>query len=203
MQRIRKSLFKISLVGLSLISPISRGHAQEHAGQDMLKRNELPIEVSEQVWRLIEEVQRIQPLKLELDPTRKNGRISENVDSQFGFNNKFEIGIFIYTTELSEDLLAHEVLHAWRMVVKGFPRFVGRGLGRINSLESVIQHQHIFEMLAGMNLDPLERARRDWEHGLLVTYENRGRIITRLSPRDLAVTGVTPAPLGQSREQGR
>ena len=63
-------------------------------------------------------------MTIEFDPTRRNGRVSENVLTHFSFNpSKFEIGIIIYEKNITEDILAHEALHAQKLV-HGHPFFI-------------------------------------------------------------------------------
>jgi len=77
------------------------------------------------------------------------------------------------------------------LVVQGYPRFSIRNLKVIGNLESTIQHQHIFQALEEMGFDPKARARKDWEHGVLVMHELGKRLTDGKSTRELMVWGAT------------
>ena len=199
----RKALLILILVGFSLTSL-----ADCFGQKQMLKRADLPITVSDQVWNLIEQVQAIEPLQLQIDHTRRDGQVSANVDAQFGFNPRtLEIGIWLYGQELSEHLLAHEVLHAWRLVVQGYPKFYLKNLKFIGNLDNTIEHQHIFQALEAMGFEAIAEAREDWEHGVLVMNELGDRMTAGKSTRELiilgAITALDPLMVGLSPDKVR
>jgi len=154
----------------------------------MLERGDLPIPVSDPVWDLIMEVQAIAPLQL---ITRRRDKAPSNRDAESSFDPKiFEIGIGLYDN-ITEALIAHEVLHAW-LRVKGYPRFSvinKRGLG---NFENLIQHYYIFEKLKEMGFDPIPQAQEDWEEGVVIMrgLENSYR---KLKTRDLILRGTLAA----------
>ncbi|MDA2930753.1 hypothetical protein MYX84_12555 [Acidobacteria bacterium AH-259-O06] len=162
-----------------------------------MKRDALPIKVSDQVWNLIEEIQVIEPLQLKIDLTRRNGKVSPNVAAQFRFHSStFEIRILLYEQNLSEEILAHEVLHAWKLVVGGHPRFYRNRFFEtktIDNLEGPIQHQHIFQVLEKMGFDPIPGAKEDWERGIKILLKESEKIPLDRSQRELTVMGATYA----------
>jgi len=186
----RKALLILFLVGFSL-STLAFG---ESAQKQMLKRADLPIAVRDEVWNLIEQVQAIEPLQLKIDPTRRDGTVTPNVDAQFWFNPRtLEIGILLYEPEPSEHLLAHEVLHAWRTVVQGFPRVYPKDLQFLAMLDNSIQHQHIFQVLEEMGFEAIAEAREEWERGVLVMNELGDRMTAGKSTRELIILGAITA----------
>ena len=93
----------------------------------------------------------------------------------------------------SERTLAHEVLHAWRTVVQGYPRFYPKNLKFIDNLDNSIQHQHIFQALEAMGFEATAEAREDWEHGVLVMNELGDKMTAGKSTRELIILGAITA----------
>lgn len=154
----------------------------------MLKRGDLPIPVSDPVWDLIKEVQVIAPLQL---ITRRRDKAPSNRDAESSFHPKtFEIGIWLYDN-ITEELIAHEVLHAW-LRVKGYPRFSVINKGGLGDFENLIQHYYMFEKLKEMGFDPIPQAQEGWEEGVVIMrgLENRYR---KLKTRDLTLRGTVAA----------
>ena len=160
----------------------------------MLKRSDLPITVRDEVWNLIEEVQKIEPLQYATDLTRRNGRVSPNVEAQFWTHlGNLKIGILAYVNNPSEELIAHEVVHAWR-AVKGYPKIWPReGREIVAGLDNFLQHPHINQVLEKIGFEPLLEAKKKWGEGIKLQHEDRDKIIAGMSERNLMLLGVTTA----------
>lgn len=135
-----------------------------------LNRQDLPIEVSNEIWGIFEKVQEINPISIEIDPSRQNNTVSKNVLAQFGgIPSQFEIYITIYVKDqISQDLLAHEILHAY-LIVNGFPFFYRNNfpeIKTINNLENLLQHVYVFQNLEEMGFEPQKSAQESWEEGV-------------------------------------
>ena len=88
-----------------------------------LKRDNLPIKVSDNTWKIFENIQKIHPISIKIDYTYRNGMVSNNLRAQFRYIlSEFEIDITIYDKNITEELSAHDALHA-EMMVKGCPFF--------------------------------------------------------------------------------
>ena len=111
-------------------------------------------EISEETWQIIEDVQEINPITITYDPTRFGGKFSDNITASFGTKVNFETHIFIYTTKIKEESLAHEALHAKRQV-NAYPSFYQSGnFPVISQLENSIEHLYIFQELESMGFKP-------------------------------------------------
>jgi len=85
-----------------------------------MERSELPLEVREDVWKIVEEFQKIIDVPIEYDPTWNNGKVTKNVSAQFVLNDIGKPSIVYYTKKISEQTIAHEILHAKRIINKFF-----------------------------------------------------------------------------------
>jgi hypothetical protein len=134
-----------------------------------LTRTDLPIPVSDSTWLLFEQILEIENIAIDFDPTWQNGNVSRNVSSQFWFTPaKYKMGIVIYDRNISEETLAHEALHALK-VLQGYPMFVPRGFPErktIINLDNELQHFDIFERLEKMGFHARTAYRKRWREGI-------------------------------------
>ena len=159
-----------------------------------LKRDDLPIPVSDETWKVFEDIQKIHNMTIEFDPTWRNGKVSRNVLAQFSVNpSRFRIGIIIYCKNVTEDILAHEALHAQR-IVRGHPFFLPVAFPErktIQNLENEIQHFHIYELLTKMGFKSRQKDQERWRNGITILKTQIHKIPLQAPPYVLSVIGAT------------
>ena len=78
------------------------------------------------------------------------------------------MGIVIYDADITEETLAHEALHALK-VLQGYPMFVPRGFPErktIINLDNEIQHFDIFARLEKMGFQTKANYQERWKQGI-------------------------------------
>ncbi len=160
---------------------------------ERLIRENLPVPVSDQTWKVFEEIQKVQSLTLEFDPNRKDGTVSDNVRAQyFVLPSKLKIGIVLYDKNVTEEVLAHEALHVL-YICQGYPFFyrnVFRITKTIENIENSIQHIHIYKALEEMGFDPKPEARKNWIEGLEVFRKSLNKISQHANEYELNTLGA-------------
>jgi len=114
----------------------------------------LPIKVRDEVWAIVENIQKVIPLELEFDLSRRCGKVTKNVTAQFSLNN-FVPKIRIFSNDVTELSLAHEVLHAKR-VIDGHPvlyRTKFPLMMVIDNLQNTIEHIVIYHELEKLGFE--------------------------------------------------
>lgn len=159
-----------------------------------MNRDDLPIAVSEQTWQIFEDVQKIQELFLEFDLERREGTVSENVLAQFSvLPSEFKIGITIYTKNITEEILTHEVLHA-RRIIQGYPFFYRVSFPEtktMSNLSNDIEHISVYETLEKMGFDPRPESLKEWKKGIEILRTNLDRIPQDAPSHVLDVIGAS------------
>lgn len=88
------------------------------------EREDLPIPVRDEVWDLFLEVRAITPVVLIFDGSRRNGAAQEGVFAEvFHEPETSEVGIYSYVHNVTEGILAHEIIHLL-MIVRGEPYLI-------------------------------------------------------------------------------
>ena len=159
-----------------------------------LKRNDLPINVSDSIWQIFEDVQNVEHLEIQYDYSRKNGTVSENVSAQYSvLPSEYKHGIVLYTTQITERELAHEGLHS-KMVVLGYPFFYRVKFPvhkSIANLENEIQHYLIYMELIELGITSKERDISSWRTGIEIMGTEIGKLPARVPDYVLNVMGAT------------
>ena len=125
------------------------------------EREDLPIPVRDEVWDLFLEVRAITPVVFIFDPTRRNGAAQEGVFAEaFHKPETSEVGINIFVHNVTEGILAHEIIHLL-MIVRGEPYLIPDDddgtpdwLGPVlNLITNSVQHIKILRFCEKIGLD--------------------------------------------------
>lgn len=167
-----------------------------------INRRDLPVEVSDSTWKLFKEIQCIKPLVIEYDSTRNNGKVSNNVSAQYWLlPSNYKHGINIYTTEIDENDLMHEALHAKLMVI-GYPFFYRVRFPEhktIANIENEIQHYVIYNKMRKLGFAIRTEDVTDWKNGINILVSQMEKIPSNAPEYVLNVMGAAATLGGLNR----
>ncbi|MFQ5713876.1 MAG: hypothetical protein ACE5GU_07585 [Candidatus Scalinduaceae bacterium] len=148
---------------LIMIININGTHSEEG-----LKREELPVKIRDEAWTVVENIQKVIALELEIDLSRRSGKVTKNVTAQFTLNNLIP-KILIFSNDVTEQSLVHEILHAKR-VIDGHPVLYEINFPLmmvISNLQNAIEHIVIYRELEKLGFDvrthSITKWRKDFE----------------------------------------
>lgn len=160
---------------------------------EKLQRDELPIKVSDETWKVFQEIIKIQNIEIEFDPTWRNSTVSKNVKAQFWvLPSEFKIGINIYDKNITEETLIHEALHA-KYCVNGYPcLFLNKFPVKkeISNLSNSIDHIEIFNYLENIGFNPRKDAQQEWTNSIKLLDESINRFPPNASLHVLKIMGA-------------
>lgn len=129
------------------------------------ERHHLPVKVRPDVWKLLQSVDAVQPIKFikNIPPEKKP---QEGLKAQLRlYLPEFKIHIHFYGGTICEEVITHEILHAYMLLI-GLPFILKHGFpveGCICDLENIIQHYYIFQKMENIGFTPYLDAQKIWQ----------------------------------------
>ncbi len=159
--------------------------------EEGLKRKELPIKVRDEVWAVVESIQKVIPLELEIDLSRRSGKVTKNVTAQFTLNI-FVPKILIFSNDVTEHSLVHEVLHAKR-VIGGHPVLYRTNFPLmmvIDNLQNTIEHIVIYHELEKLGFEVQTHSIIKWRKDIEVLKSSLDKLRTKYPKNALNLIGT-------------
>jgi len=188
------TFLSLSLILVGCIGEPKDSFPQTFKIKSPIQRGDIHIRISDATWQIFEDIQEIEPLFIEYDPTWKDGNVSKNVSAQFQYRPcDFNIGIVIYNVDISEMILAHEILHA-KLIVQGHPFFYRVAFPAnkiIANLENEIQHIQIYKTLSNMGFNSDSSRIKNWKKGTKIMHYEINKIPANTQQYVLNVIGAS------------